>query len=165
MRVLIPVDGSHSSLCAVEYVVRCRSDNDTLDIELVHVLPTIPQYVAQFVTRDAVAAYRRDLATAAVVDATRLLTSARIAHRVHVASGPAAEVVARRAAETACDLIVVGTRRRNALLRLCEGSFSIRLLQVSPVPVELVPGDQPSVVERIGNPAGVGAGLATLLAL
>jgi hypothetical protein len=58
----------------------------------------------------------------------------------------------------------VGTGRKNALIRLFEGSFCIRLIELSPVVVELVPGPQPSALERFGIPAGVGAGLATLLA-
>jgi nucleotide-binding universal stress UspA family protein len=146
MRVLIPIDGSRTSLYAVEHLVRCPPGGEPLDVELVHVLPPIPRYASQFVTREALAGYRRDLASAALAPAMQALARARIAHRAHVATGSPAAVVARRAAATGSDRIVVGTRRRNALLRLIEGSFSIRLLELTTVPVELVPGDRPSVL-------------------
>lgn len=165
MRVLIPVDGSQAALTAVAHVAR-RNDRDSgIEVELMYVLPPFPRHVTQFVTREALAGYRRALADTAFDAAARLLERHGVRARLHVASGSAPTLVAARAAETGCDAILVGTRRRSALLRLVEGSFSIRLLEASSVPVELVPGEPPSALERFGIPAGLGAGLATLLAL
>ena len=58
--------------------------------------------------------------------------------RVHLASGDAADEIAAFARETACDLLVVGTRtRRPASLAL--GSVSAKLMVQAPCPVLVVP--------------------------
>jgi nucleotide-binding universal stress UspA family protein len=51
---------------------------------------------------------------------------------------PSHEIVAY-AAESACDLVVVGTHGRGALSRLLLGSVASRVLRASAVPVLIVP--------------------------
>ena len=64
------------------------------------------------------------------------------------------------------DRIVLGTARKNSLTRLLEDSVTHRVLESTPVPVEVIAGDAVSRWERWGLPAGVvGAGGLLLLSL
>ena len=61
------------------------------------------------------------------------------------------------------DEIVVGAARRGPLGRWLANSVSARLLEMSPVPVRVIPGARASAIERIALPAGLA--LAALLFL
>ena len=53
----------------------------------------------------------------------------------------------------------MSTARKNSLTRMLEDSVTHRVLEATPVPVEVVAGDAVSKWERWGLPAGViGAG-------
>jgi hypothetical protein len=54
--------------------------------------------------------------------------------------------------------------RKNSLTRLVENSTTNRVLELTPVPVEIVAGDSVSKWERYGIPASVGTLIALLLA-
>ena len=58
--------------------------------------------------------------------------------------------------------MLIGSERKSALVRAVENSLTNQLLERCPVPVEVVGGAPASVVERVGIPAGVGAGAALL---
>ena len=60
---------------------------------------------------------------------------------------------------------VIGTNGagKSTLARLLTGSFANDLLQRVNVPVEVIAGGKPGLLVRIGLPAGLGVGLATLL--
>ena len=60
----------------------------------------------------------------------------------------------------------MGTARRNSITRMLEDSVTDKVLQTTPVPVEVVAGDAVSKWESWGLPAGVvGAGGLMLLAI
>jgi hypothetical protein len=64
-----------------------------------------------------------------------------------------------------CDQIVMATARKNSLTRLIESSVTDRVIELTPVPVEIIAGDSMSKWERYGIPAAIGAGLAMVLAI
>jgi hypothetical protein len=57
---------------------------------------------------------------------------------------------------------VLGTARKSGLVRALQNSLTSRILEHSTVPVEVITADRASALERVGIPAGVGAGLALL---
>jgi hypothetical protein len=62
--------------------------------------------------------------------------------------------------------IVMGTARKNSITRMLEDSVTHRVLETTPVPVEVITGDAVSRWERWGLPAGVlGAGGLLLMAI
>jgi hypothetical protein len=56
----------------------------------------------------------------------------------------------------------MGTARKNSLTRLLEDSVTLRVIETAQMPVEVVPGEAVSKIERFGVPAGA-AGLIALL--
>lgn len=54
---------------------------------------------------------------------------------------------------------------KNSLTRLVEVSVTDRVIERTPVPVEVVAGSEMSKWERYGIPALIGAGLAMALAI
>ena len=60
--------------------------------------------------------------------------------------------------------VLIGTTRKGALVRAIEHSLTNRLLDCCTVPVEVVAGAPAGMIERIGIPAGVGAGVALVWA-
>jgi hypothetical protein len=58
---------------------------------------------------------------------------------------------------------MLGTARKNSLTRLVEDSVTNRVLELTPVPVEVIAGKAVSKLERYGVPAGIGTAIALLL--
>jgi hypothetical protein len=64
-----------------------------------------------------------------------------------------------------CDEIVMATARKNSLTRLVETSVTDRVVQLTPVPVEVIAGDSMSNWERYGIPSAIAAAAAMALAI
>ena len=91
-----------------------------------------------------------------------LLTDAGVPHEAHRAIGERADEICRAARRLGVDRIVMGTARKNSITRMLEDSVTHRVLETTPVPVEVIAGDAVSKWERWGLPAGV-VGLGGLL--
>ena len=74
----------------------------------------------------------------AIAYCSALLEAAHIPHEGAILSGEPAEKIMELAAQTQCDLIVVGTRGLGAMKGLLLGSVSMKLAQLSPLPVTIV---------------------------
>jgi nucleotide-binding universal stress UspA family protein len=93
-----------------------------------------------------------------------MLDEAGAPYTVHYAVGERASLIAEVAEELRCDHIVMGTARKSSLVRTFEDSVTSKVLELTTVPVVVIPGEPASRAERYGIPAGVGAGLALLVA-
>ncbi len=95
-----------------------------------------------------------------------LVVQAQVPYQTHWATGDRAEEICRIAARLGVHHIVMGTARKNSITRMLEDSVTHRVLETTPVPVEVITGDAVSRWERWGLPAGVlGAGGLLLLAI
>ena len=79
--------------------------------------------------------------------------------------GDRAQVITDTARRLNCDEIVMATARKNSLTRLVESSVTDRVIELTPVPVEVIAGDSMSKWERYGIPAAIAAGIAMALAI
>ena len=59
----------------------------------------------------------------------------------------------------------MATARKNSLTRLVESSVTDRVIELTPVPVEVIAGDSMSNWERYGIPSAIAAALAAALAI
>lgn len=163
MRVLIPVDGSWNALQAVRQVIAEAQSGPPMEVHLLNVQLPLPRHAARFVSRQARGNLHRERGVRALESACRLLADAGIACVGVVEVGAKAQTIVAYARETGCQRIVLGTGRKNLLTRLACGSVMNRVVELAPVPVEVVAGRPMSSLEKFGLPAGLGLGFALLL--
>jgi nucleotide-binding universal stress UspA family protein len=160
--ILLPCDGTPNAMLGVRHVVDAFRRGDVLTVHLLNVQPPFSAYVGRFVSRDLRADFHRERAEEALAEARQLLETAGVPHHVHTEVGDKARCVAEAARRLHCDRIVIGTARKSALVRAVENSLTGRLLERCSVPVEVIGGPPAGVLERVGIPAGLGAGVALL---
>jgi len=164
LKVLVPVDGSSNSLHAVRHVLRELKRNPAIDIHLLNVQAPYPRRITRWVNRKAVNEAQREASQKALLPIRQMLDEASASYTVHLVVGERASSIADSARRLRCDHIVIGTARKNSLIRAIEGSVTNKLLELTSVPVVAIAGDPASKVERYGIPASVGTGLAWLVA-
>jgi len=87
-----------------------------------------------------------------------------VPHSEHISKGDVIESIVACAETLHCDRIVMGTARKNALVRFIEGSIINRVIARSDIPVEVIAKKHGTLFERFGVPVGFGAGLLLLWA-
>ena len=162
LKVLIPVDGSSNALKAVQHIINECVNNGMREIHLLNVRTPLTQHAARFISKRDRAAFHRSEGEKALAPARALLERFSIPFSAHLELGDKAEVIDRVAQRLRVDQIVMGTARKNSLTRLIEDSVTNRVLELTRVPVSIVPGDSVSKFERVGVPAGIGALVALL---
>ena len=140
LKLLLPVDGSGSSICAVEFAVKKKGwYKDPVEIHLVNVQPPMPfgSRVASVIGHTAIEQHHRDEGMAALKPAMQKLDAAGVPYVHHVSVGEPAEVIAEFAKQKGCDQIVMGTKGLGST-SLLLGSVTAKLIHLSDVPVLLV---------------------------
>lgn len=163
-RILVPVDATPESRMAVRQAMAERLADPGLEIHLANVQPAFSRHVSAFSSRSAREGFRQERAMAALEPCAALLREWGVPFTVHVERGEASAALAMLARRLDCDRILLGTARKDALARLVEGSLTTRLIERSPVPVEVVAGGEEAPWERFGIPAALAGGLVALLA-
>ncbi|MBP8294704.1 MAG: HAD-IC family P-type ATPase [Burkholderiales bacterium] len=164
LKVLIPVDGSPNSRFAVQHVIQQFMNNTAMEIHLLNVQAPFRRHVARFVSRKTLRDYHRDEARKALAPIRQMLDNFGIPYAVHAEVGDRAKTITESARRLHCDHIVIGTARKNSLTRMVENSVTNKVLELTPVPVEVIAGDAMSRWERYGIPAGIAAALALMFA-
>ena len=163
-KILVPVDGSPNSQFAVRHLVRQFMNDTTIELHLLNVQPPFSSYVARFVPKRNLNDYHRENAEAALQPVRQILDGFSVPYAVHTDVGDRAECITAAARRLRCDLIVMSAARKNSLTRLLQNSTTNRVLELTPVPVEVIAGEAVSPWERYGLPASIGALIALLLA-
>jgi len=141
MRVLIAVDGSKHSLDAVQCLVdhadwyRQRPEVELLTVHLP--VPKLPR-MGLAVGKGQIQRYYQEEGEARLAAARRRLEAAGIAHKATVLVGPVAETIVKRAKDTRCDLIYIGTRGMTEIGKALIGSTANKVLHLADTPVLLV---------------------------
>ena len=164
LRVLVPVDGSRNCQCAVKHVIREFMNNTAMEIHLLNVQTPFSRDIARFVSRKNLHDYRLDEVEKALGPVKQILDGFGIPYSAHAEVGERAKCIADAARRLRCDQIVMSSARKNSLTRWIENSVTNKVLELTPVPVEVIAGDAVSKWERYGIPAGIGAVLVILLA-
>lgn len=160
--ILVPCDGSGNSLLGVRHAIAEYHSGVALLIHLLNVQPPFTAHISRHISREDLASFHREQADEALAPARRLLEAANVPFEVHMEVGDKASCIASAASRLHCDLIMMGASRKSALLRAVENSLTDRLIERAQVPVEVIAGAPASTLERVGIPAGVGAGVALL---
>jgi nucleotide-binding universal stress UspA family protein len=137
MRILIAVDGSKSSLKAVQQLID-HADwfRQPPGVELVAVHLPVPKVGS--VPKGQLDRYYREEGEAMLAAAKKKLDAAGVPYEARILVGPVAETVVKHARERRCDLIYVGTRGMGELKNALIGSTATKILHIAETPVLLV---------------------------
>jgi nucleotide-binding universal stress UspA family protein len=141
MKVLIAVDGSKHSLAAVQCLIDHAGwyrEKPEVELLTVHLpVPKLPR-MGLAVSKSQIEKYYQEEGEAQLAAARRRLTAAGIGHKATVLVGPIAETIVKRAKDTRCDLIYIGTRGMTEVGKALMGSTATKVLHMSDTPVLLV---------------------------
>jgi nucleotide-binding universal stress UspA family protein len=164
IKVLIPVDGSSNCEFAVKHVIKQFMNITAMEIHLLNVQPSFSAYIARFVSRKTLHDHHRDESEKALRPIRQMLDGYGIPYSAHAEVGDQAQAITATARRLRCDQIVMSAARKNSLTRLVENSVTNKVIELTPVPVEIIAGNTVSNYERYGIPAAITALLALLLA-
>lgn len=141
MKILVATDGSKNSLRAVKHVAKLATlFKEPVSVTLVSVHDDIAlRHAQRFVGRTAVEDYLRDLSEKDLAEARKVLDKAGLRHDMVMRTGHVAGEIAAAGTEGKFDFIVMGSKGRSALKDLLVGSVARRVIEVSKIPVMLIP--------------------------
>ena len=140
MKILLPIDGSKSSLNAVKYVAKLASNSrSTIKVTLVSVHDDSGlAHVKQFVSKSVVDDYLREISEKELKPAQKVLDGARVKHSMAIKRGHIAEEIIALANKDKVDMIVMGAKGRSGFLDALIGSVAQRVSSLAKQPVLLV---------------------------
>lgn len=130
-----------------------------MEVRLLNVQSPFPMHISRFLSRDQTMTHHRDQGAKALRGAIALFEAAGVSYRCHTEIGEKAKTIAQFAKRHRCDLVVMGTSRQNSFTRFVQDSVTNGVMELAEIPVEVIPGEQPTRLERFGIPAGIGIGL------
>jgi len=142
MKILVAVDGSQASLCAVRHALQLLREGLRADILLAAVQE--PTYVYEMVlppSADVLERLGGAVGARALAEAEALLAQAGVAYTREIASGEAAPTLVEIAERHGCAKIVMGARGLGPMRGALLGSVSQSVLQKAKVPVTIVKDD------------------------
>jgi nucleotide-binding universal stress UspA family protein len=139
MKLLMPVDGSESSLEAVRHALQLQANGLRATFVLLAVQEPIYLY-ERLLPPDADVLERMSGAVGAqaLVPAEALFAAAGLPFEREIASGDPARVIVDTALRSGCAAIVMGARGLGVVRGALLGSVSQQVLQHSPLPVTIV---------------------------
>jgi len=162
-RVLIPVDGSDNSQLALRYVINECISGPMMEVCLLNVQPKFSRHIGRFLSKQTIDDWHKERSDQALLPAQDLLKNHNIPFTITHKSGDRAQIIASEAKRLHCHHIVMGTARKNSLTRLFENSTSNAVIELTPIPVEIIAGKSISPLERWAVPSvGIGA-IATVI--
>lgn len=140
MKVLIPVDGSPSSLHAVEHVIASQAWlKEQPEVHLLNVQWKLATgNVKLFISQETINDYYREQGEAAMAAARDKLDAAGLAYRYHISVGAPADGIIQYATDQKIDQIVMGAHGQKTLSSLLLGSIAGKVAHMSDIPVLLV---------------------------
>lgn len=159
LKVLVPIDGSATSKQAVKHIISIQPIHEAMEVHLLNVQHPLNRDMSRFFNGGDISAYHHEQSELALKGAMDELRQANIPVWEHSDVGESAESIVEYAKNLQCDVIIMGSRRKNAFTRLLENSVTNRVVELSSVPVEVIPGEKETTLEKLGLPAGAGLGL------
>lgn len=139
-KILLPVDGSESSLRAVEYALGIAKNNDA-QIVAVTILDMTSLFIAiPQDTRNQISAIGKRDALKIFAEVKDMAEHEGINIKTEIIESPvsAAETIIRYAKKHGIDLIVIGTKGRSGVSKILLGSVASKVVTHAPCPVFVV---------------------------
>ncbi len=146
-RILVPVDGSHTSTLGVQEAIRIAIDQRAR----LRLISVVDEYVAVqnfdgYINTSELLEALRDAGKKAIANALALVRKRDIKADAAIhetLGGRVSDVIVREAKKWKADLIVMGTHGRRGLGRVVLGSDAEAVLRATPVPVLMVRSPAP----------------------
>lgn len=136
--IVVPTDGSNSSIKALEYAIDLAKKTDG-EIILLNVQPNFASpNVKKFFNKKDVEEYTQMLAAEALEKVKGIVEDAGVPNQVKVRIGLPKVEICQEAREANAGLIVMGYRGLGAVAGVVLGSVSYGVLHESPCPVTIV---------------------------
>jgi nucleotide-binding universal stress UspA family protein len=147
MKILLPIDGSESSLDAVRYALRLRQAG--LMAEHVLVAVQEPVYLVERLLppdADVLERVSGAVGARALAGAEALLVAAGVTYEREIVSGEPAAAIVETAVRAGCEAIIMGARGRGPVRGALLGSVSHQVLQQAPMAVTIVRSRPPGAM-------------------
>lgn len=139
MRILVPVDGSEYSDAALAFIAsRTKLIGAKPEVELLNVQPPVPPRIERIASRATIRGYLAAEANQILEPAVAKLLRAGLAVRASFAVGVPGAEIARAAARSGADLILLGSHGRSAVRGLLLGSVTQAVLASCTTPLLIV---------------------------
>lgn len=140
MKILLPIDGSKSSLNAAKYVAKtAKNSRSPVVVTLISVHDDVGLgHVKQFVAKSVVDDYLRELSEKELRAAQKVLDAARVKHNMAIKRGHIAEEIMALANKDKVDMIVMGAKGRSGFVDALIGSVAQRVSSSAKQPVLLI---------------------------
>lgn len=135
-KILVPVDGSASSIHALEYAAERQRGSAGMKILVVTVQSPIRP--SGLLTRALIAEHQKRSASAALAPALAAVKRLKAQASYHTEIGEPAAAIVEFAKKKRCGEIAMGNSGSGALARLVMGSVAQKVVILAPMPVILV---------------------------
>jgi nucleotide-binding universal stress UspA family protein len=140
MKILLPVDGSKSSLNAAKYVSKLAKDlRSKCSVTLISIHDDIGLgHVKQFVAKSVIDDYLREVSEKELKAAQKALDTAGVKHSMVIKRGNVSQEILNLANKEKFDLIVMGSKGRTGILDALMGSVAQKVSANAKQPVLLI---------------------------
>ena len=140
MKILLPVDGSKSSLNATKYVAKLVSNLRTkCFVTIMNIHDDVGlNHVKRFIPKDTVDDYLRELSEKELRAAQKILDQVEVQHTMVIKRGNVAQEIVALASKEKFDLIVLGAKGRSGFMDALVGSVAQKVVQAAKQPVLLI---------------------------
>lgn len=139
LKTLLPVDGSKTSLRAVEHVIKLVQASEPMEILIANVrVPADAWELQSFLKESEIHAMQDAKGNDALDAASALLDAAGIACKRRLLHGAIAESLVALAHDEKCDKIVMGARGESLLGEVLIGSVTQAVIRLTDIPVTVV---------------------------
>jgi len=140
MKILLPVDGSKSSLNAAKYVGKLAKDlRSKCTVTLISIHDDIGLgHVKQFVANSVIDDYLREVSEKELKPAQKVLDTAGVKHSMVIKRGNVAKEILALANKEKFDLIVMGSKGRTGIVDALMGSVAQKISNTAKQPVLLI---------------------------
>jgi nucleotide-binding universal stress UspA family protein len=136
-KILIPVDGSPASLCALDYAIEMAIQNPGSSFVVLNVQNvSATELSGEFM--EGVQERLLQAADKALKEAKARCEAANIPFETFVRTGPIAETIAQVSRDTGSDHIVMGTRGLGRIQGMLLGSVAMKVIHLAEVPITLI---------------------------
>ncbi|AKH39279.1 MULTISPECIES: universal stress protein [Nitrosomonas] len=142
-RILVPVDGSTTSNCALQEAIKLAQQHRA-QLELVHVFEDILYWVDErYINYAELQETARESSEKILIEAQALVQQGGLATGIKLLEAKGqrtANVIVAEAERWQADLIVIGTHGRTGFSRLLLGSVAEGVVRTAAIPVLLIRG-------------------------